>query len=615
MKITCLSEIKIDKSFYILLIILSSALIIRLLYLAEYANSSIYPVMAHSDSYCYFIWAKDILSGDLLGSRAFMKWPLYAYLLAFLFKVFGENIGIVYSIQFVLGVVNCLLIYLIAKSIFNKKTAIISGVFYLISSQFIIYEGLLMYTTLSIFLNLLFVLLLLKVDINTSRKKIFCLGMFLGIAVLTQANILILGICSFIWVLLKTKPVFKIFIFNLFIFIFGLSLITGLATLRNYSVEKDFVLIAGNLGINFYLGNNPESKGYFYCPDNISFNQEDMLRDSRILAENETGKILKTSQISAFWFRKGSSFIINEPLNYLKLLFKKLSYVLTGNFSGPDIENDFISEEISLFKYAGWEIKLIIMFGLLGMLLAKNEGDKTAILYLAVVCLSASVMLFFVTLRYMMTVLPFMIIFAGFGFYALIKALLEKKYINIFLIIIYLILFLLASFMVKSEAKDKLDINHYLSQAVKYEIKGDYQKALDRLNLAEQIAPDNQRILFRQGIIYYYLNDLTQAENRFKKILEINPLRVDAYYNLGLLYNKKEQFEQAKQVLLKGSSLDMEGLNIHYALAIAYKNSGEDIQAEGEFRYIKAHLNFWRTKEIDMVNKQLVELEKIKNGK
>ncbi|MBU1013828.1 MAG: hypothetical protein KKG99_12555, partial [Bacteroidetes bacterium] len=75
------------------------------------------------------------------------------------------------------------------------------------------------------------------------------------------------------------------------------------------------------------------------------------------------------------------------------------------------------------------------------------------------------------------------------------------------------------------------------------------------------------------------------------------------------------QFEQAKQVLLKGSSLDMEGLNIHYALAIAYKNSGEDIQAEGEFRYIKAHLNFWRTKEIDMVNKQLVELEKIKNGK
>ncbi|MDD5773285.1 MAG: glycosyltransferase family 39 protein [bacterium] len=608
MKITKLSDLKIDKSFYILLIILAGAFAFRLFYLAEYIKSSIYPVMAQSDSYCYYTWAKDILSGDILGSKAFMKWPLYAYFLAFLFKVFGENIGTVYLIQFVLGVLNCWLIYLIAKKIFNEKTAIISAIFYLFTSQFIIYEGLLMYTALSIFLNLLFVLLLLKVDINSSRKKIFLLGMFLGVAVLTQANILIFGIFSFVWIIVKTKPVFKNFIFNILTFLFGLSLIMGLATLRNYKVEKDFDLIAGNLGINFYMGNNPKATGGFYCPDNISFNQEDILRDFRIVAEYETGKILKTSQISKFWFKKGSAFIFNEPVNYMKLLFKKLSYVLTGNFSGPDIENNFIREEIGLFKYTGWEIKFIVMFSLLGILFAKNEGNKTAILYLAVACLSASVILFFITLRYMMTVMPFMIIFAGFGFYTLIKIFLDKNYIKFFLIIIFMILFLIIIFMIKLKAKDKPGIDNYLSRAMRYEIRKDYQKSLEQLDLAQTVEPDNQRVLFRQGVIYFYLNDLIQAENRFKKILEINPLRVDAYYNLGLLYNKKVQYEQAKQVLQKGLSLDMEGLNIHYALAMAYKNSGENIQAEKELRYIKENLKPWRDKEIDMVKEQLTEL-------
>ena len=117
-------------------------------------------------------------------------------------------------------------------------------------------------------------------------------------------------------------------------------------------------------------------------------------------------------------------------------------------------------------------------------------------------------------------------------------------------------------------------------------------------------------MLFRSN-----LNDMTQAENRFKKIIKINPLRVDAYYNLGLLYNKKGQFDQAKQVLKKGNSLDMESLNIRYALAAAYKNTGENIQAERELRYIKERLNLWRKKEIDMVNKKLEDLGRSKNGK
>ncbi len=102
------------------------------------------------------------------------------------------------------------------------------------------------------------------------------------------------------------------------------------------------------------------------------------------------------------------------------------------------------------------------------------------------------------------------------------------------------------------------------------------------------------------------------AEDKFKRIIGINPLRIDAYYNLGLLYNKQGQSQQAKQVLEHGISLDPDNLNIHYELAKAYKDSGEFNRAEEEFKYVIEHIALWRKKEIDMLNNQLKGLSNSK---
>ncbi|MEK7088833.1 MAG: tetratricopeptide repeat protein, partial [Patescibacteria group bacterium] len=47
------------------------------------------------------------------------------------------------------------------------------------------------------------------------------------------------------------------------------------------------------------------------------------------------------------------------------------------------------------------------------------------------------------------------------------------------------------------------------------------------------------------GLIYANKNKLKEAEEEYKKELEINPYYDNAYYNLGLLYWNEKRYDEA----------------------------------------------------------------------
>ncbi len=305
---------------FFMLVIFACAVILRILYFNDYHNTGYFPILTNSDSDAYYSWGRDISCGDIWGSRAFMKWPLYAYLLGFLFKIFGHSATLVYSLQFILGAGNCVLTYLIARILFNQKAGLIAGLLCVLYGLFIFYDGLLIYTTFSLFLNSLLLLYFLAIkDSLPAKGNLFLAGIFLGICTALQASILIFGILAVVWILASNRLKVKQFFLGLIFFFLGLVLVIGSVTLRNYLVEKDFVLIAGNIGFNFYSGNNTETQGTFFCPKDIGFNQEDMFRDAKITARMDLGRDLKTSEVSKYWFDKAMVFIKREPLNFIKL--------------------------------------------------------------------------------------------------------------------------------------------------------------------------------------------------------------------------------------------------------------------------------------------------------
>lgn len=606
------------KDIIFIFIILALAMAFRVLYLMDYLNSRIYPVLQYSDSYSYFLWAKDIAGGDFWGSKVFMKWPLYAYFLGLLLKLFKNNLFSVYLFQYLLGAANCVLVYFIARRIFNQKTGLISGLLCACCGLFIFYDALLIYTSLSLFLNSLLFLFILGIADKPDNNKLFWLGIFLGICVITQASIGLFGILAIIWVLKRQgagwTELFRKFLF----FLLGLGIIVGSVTLKNFLAEKDFVLVAGNVGFNFYSGNNPQANGTFYCPPNIALNQEDMFRDSRIIASAQTGRDLKTSEVSAFWFNKSLTFIRNEPVKWLGLLSRKINYAFGSREFIHDLEYNFLSDKIRIFKVVFMDLRFILPFSLLGAFLAFKKFPQSALLYLALISSAFSISLFFVTARYRMVMLPYLLIFAAFGLLAVWDSFKNTRYIRF----LSLSLVLLLSFILIDANRLSIEkglknfkffsqsFNYHLDKAFVYENSSDYQNALKELDLAQRLEADNYRVIFRQGVVYFRLDNHKLAEEKFKHTIKINPLCQDAYYNLGLIYNRQSRFIEAEEVLKKAVSLDPENIESHFELGLAYKANGSLAAAKQELSLALKKINRWRSDERAIIEKELKTLEK-----
>lgn len=71
-------------------------------------------------------------------------------------------------------------------------------------------------------------------------------------------------------------------------------------------------------------------------------------------------------------------------------------------------------------------------------------------------------------------------------------------------------------------------------------------------NRLRESVPD----FFKKALKLQEVNELQQAENLYKQILEINPKHIDSLNNLGVIYFKMNKFELAKDVLYKAVKLE-----------------------------------------------------------
>jgi tetratricopeptide (TPR) repeat protein len=606
------------KDIIAILIIFIIALVLRIFYFSQYSETNIYPVLSYSDSYCYFSWAKDIVSNDIAPNSAFMKWPLYAYFLAFIFAVSGSNLFIVFTLQFLLGAVNVALVYLIAKKIFNRPVACLASLFCLSYGLFPFYEGLLVYTSLSLFLNSCLFLLLLCIKDSPGKFKLFAMGLFLGLCALAQAGIIIFGILASISIIALHKKALGERIKLFFYFLLGLFLIIGSVTLRNYLIEKDFVLISGNEGINFFIGNNPQATGIFSPPADITLNQEDMFRDAKVIANRSSGRLLKTSQVSRFWIDKSMGYILSDPLRYLKLYLKKLILLFSPPEFVHDIEYQFIFYRIGLFRLLFTDLRFIMPLAFIGMVLGFKKIKKNFLLYLAIGAQALVIGIFFVASRYRIQLVPFLAIFAAFGLFKIYETLKLKKYAkSLLMLMAFTLIFIVFKYnpisglnVSSAPNNPKAYVSYHIAKAVEYERNADYQKAIEELNLARSVDPGNRRAIFRSAVIYSLQGDYTAAEARFREVINSCGHCVDAYYNLGFIYNKQKRPFDALKMLESALSLDPENISAHYELSQAYKSLHDFDKTRNELNFVLRHLSRWRKLDRSAVEEELKNLPK-----
>jgi tetratricopeptide (TPR) repeat protein len=105
--------------------------------------------------------------------------------------------------------------------------------------------------------------------------------------------------------------------------------------------------------------------------------------------------------------------------------------------------------------------------------------------------------------------------------------------------------------------------------------EGDYGLARTFYQQALGLRSDDPDVHYGLATVCFLLNDLPSSAYHFKEVTRLDPLRAGAYINLGAVYNRLEQFDDAVPVLRRGIQLDMSRGEGYYNLGLVYRKKGQ----------------------------------------
>jgi 4-amino-4-deoxy-L-arabinose transferase-like glycosyltransferase/Flp pilus assembly protein TadD len=523
---------KFYKSKYIhqVLFVITVSFLVRFLYFNEIKNSllKLPPVL---DAKIYHDWACRIVNtGDLLGKGPFFQNPGYSYLLALIYKIFGVNIQLAALIQLAVGTFSAVLVYFIAAKIFDSKVGVTAGILSAMYGPFIFCEGLCLTFVWINFFNLLSILFLIKAKETESAWLIFVSAVFLGISALFRSNILLFIPLLLLWFWIYAR---KYFIRWCIVLGCGILLVLSPVILRNYIVLGEPILSNVSSGINFYIGNNPNadgSDGAVFKMSSVAGAPEYMLDYFKNRAEEKSGKKLSYIQVDRFWFGEALNYIISSPGQALRICAKKI-FLFVDPYELPNNYGYIVFEHFSqILKYC-LDMRIILVLTALGLFFyffeknkSVNKGNFMLILLLFLAQILTVVITFMLS-EYRLPSVFILIIISAYGLTTLVSKIVEKAFYPTLAISLVLIV----------AAQSHLTGDTRLSGISAYWI----------------------------GATYKELGDTNNAKKYLIKSINLDPLFIPAYDQMGLVESSSGKYKEAEYWLEKAIDLSVKSNEIH----------------------------------------------------
>jgi tetratricopeptide (TPR) repeat protein len=582
-------------------------------------------------------WAMAIRAGETFHQGPYFRAPLYPYFLAFIYAIFGHSYLAVRLIQFAMGAGSAVLIYLVGRRVFGNAAGAIAGVLAAVYGTLIYFEGELLIPVLFLFLNLLLMLAVLSADEKDGFLRWLLCGLLLGLAAIARPNVLVFGAALLLWMAVRfhhrgwgLRKSFS----PLAAYLLGALLLIAPVAVRNYTVGDDFVLIASQGGMNFYLGNNSRSDGVTAILPGAREDFWGGYQESIERAEAAAGRTLKASQVSRYWFRRGLGFWTQDPAGALRLTLKKIALF----WGGAEIANNkdiyFVGRRIPLLGALVRPGPLYLPFGiavplaLAGMVLAwrRRESSKAGLLALFIFCYMASIVPFFVTARFRLPIVPMLLPFAA---YCLISPFRRKSaagtILTVGLVVVFglLVNLNLASYPLPPPATSHVSLGHrYLEKGQLEQAAEEFQQALDieqgqaRLTASRQHAitglakvraeqgqlvqavgmleeavsrwPHAAGLHFQLGHLHFAAKRLDEAIARWQEAVRLDSTLHRGYLQLAIAYEDKEMFAEAVRSYQRAIHIDPGYVFARYNLGLLYVRLGMIPQAVSQYQEVIA---------------------------
>ncbi len=567
---------------------------IRLIALAR-LTSSPFLLPSSGDMHFYDDWARQILHGRFTDHFAFYGLPLYAYLLAFLYKIFGFSPFVPGFLQACLDAGTATLLYKIATRAFRADGetsgphANAVGVLAAAGWAFFVpaqaYSVILMPTAWLVFVFWFLVWQIIKAEHAFNLARCLVYGALIGITATGIATILFLVPLVLAALLLKprldtaTRSPWVAKGAAVALLFLGIGAGTAPCWIHNLAVARDPVFLSAHSGINFWLGNNPEATGYPHFPG-LHAGQAAMLKDSIDLAEAAAGRSLKRSEVSDYWSAKARAYISTNFGAWLKLMCRKV-----GNFWNA-FEYDDVSVITNLRQqrilFPGLHFGIVAALALPGFLLSFRAFPASRWVAAAILLHLAAVLPVFVTERYRLAAAPGLLLFAAFGLGALWQNCSSGNYRSV---AAYLGLLLAAAVLVTLPRKDPslwaMEAYNSGRQALE---SNNLPLAELQLQRAHSYVPDNAETNFALGNLRLAQGNTTGAKSFYRAALEADGKHKGALNNLGVLALEERRWEMAIKFFQASIQSDPADAKAHYLLARAELENGDPTTALSEIQ-------------------------------
>ncbi len=540
-------------------IILALALTARLIYQWEIRDHPLSRQLFLDPAF-YDRWARSIAAGDWLSRSQgiFYGHPLYPYFLALIYAIFGHSLFVVRLIQSLLGTATCLMLMIIGRRVFDRTTGLLAGLLAACYAPFIFYEGTITIATLGLFFSVLTVLLLVSQKIPGVGRT-FTAGLSWGLRALARFDATVLAAIG--WLLGSPGRVSNGRRIALtLIFLAGVMAIIIPVTARNALVGGRAVAITAHGGETFYSGNNALASGIYSPAPGVRPGTEYEHEDFRRLAGRRLGRELSLAEASSYWFGQSLAYIRGHPWQWFRLELRKL-WLFCQPREIPDNRNFHYFRRFSaVLRFPLVTFSILGPLALLGLIVGLGDWRRFLILYLQVMFSILSVLLFFISSRYRLPTVPFLILFAAFGLRWSWGIIRSRRWIPLAAAWIPVAGLLILTGRQAGGLNDGPFPARQEALGVALIREGQVDQGIAQLEQVKNQDPDRITARFNLGVAYLEEKDQPRlAAREFRQLLRLREDYPQVHYMLAQTYYAMGRFEEALEELRREGASGWDG--------------------------------------------------------
>jgi len=499
----------------------------------------------------YYNWASSIIAGYGAAFIPFPRAPLYSYILAGILKFLGSWWLLPRLFNLVCDLTTIWVVWSLACQLAGKRAGLIAALLFGFCGMAIYQSGELLMTSLETALAAVYLLFLVR-TINSNRTwDAVVIGIAMALFALCRPNALLLILTTpLILLFVRRKQNWDGLRTALTALIVSLTCLTPV-TYLNFVATGRLIPVATQGGVNFFIGNARGANGWASSLPGVGADWVDS--DASRLAELSAGQKLDAYAQSQQLWKMGIAEIKSAPTEWLGLMVRKTMLLLNMREIGNN-RSLTLPIEAAPFLRILFLISLGGLFPLaiVGFIHSRKNHPFTIGIVSFVGIFGGSLLLFFISSRYRMPLIPAITILAGIGAVELYRQRSSALRIRL---LIPICAGLIVSIPPWAGSKFDSPAQGYFAAGNALLKQNRHSEAIRYYSRTASLEPEYPKLHLNTGVALMSSGDTARAIVEFQSELSHYPNHGEARNNLAVIAEKKGDLQLARQLYLEASQM------------------------------------------------------------